>query len=669
MKYTSLKQKSTLLKHIDAPSKGINMSSDSCDISEDSLSYAKNVIYKDGYIKTRKGFFTEVDSLLDTSMCDGAQNYDYRLTDSTVNIDADILKIATANVKYDDSSYFVFVFGIDKNKCAKSLGYMHFGRLDTENFYCPENIVFYSGKPQGGGGIFALISLENIADISKKYYAIYEVDNDFGKWNAVNSFYIPTVYINGRGNAYESLEWSFNSNPLKLESRNLLNGSFYAYYSSDGYSSNFRLPFTDIDNSSVICRIYYSNTQYTEWLIAADETSAKQSFYGADVIANIDREKGIIYFTTANGEYAIPISSNYSENNIRIMAKKAIKGGFDAVVSSQYVAVCGKKYLFSGGNEKNRLYYAEYETPLYFPQVFDNEIGTTDEIVTSISVLNDKLLAFKSSKVYEITVKNSGYFNTTSLLADNGSFFKKTDTFSVKQLSGSIGGRQGTVAECGSRTVWLGTDGNIYLLDSGGGSIRKLQSKVGTVFERLISEERVSSVGVGENYVLSSDAEIIIINSDNEWYHWKLPQDITVEGMTVIDNSLSILYRYKNSDCCYIAGYEGEKDVLIYGKGSNQNIEKMSIESEITLKSFDFNSMASNKCIKNVDLRLGLDGKCRVSIGDDEIYSIFSLDKPKTNDLKTVRLITDLAGVKYIKISVSSNNGISFGGADIYYTV
>lgn len=669
MKYTSLKQRDIKIKHIDVPKNGIDISKLPYDIEEDSLKYAKNIIYKNGMLMTRKGLSTKTDSILDTSICDGAEEYRYYTTETTVNISGEALRIAIVKVKYDNSHYFVLVYGIGESEKKVALGYLHFGRVDDATFYCPENVVFYSGKPQNGGGIFALVTLKNQGTDDQTDYAIYEMGSDYGEWQQNINYYIPTVYINGRGNAYESLNRSFSNEPLKPENRNLLDGSFYAYYSSDGYSSNFRLPFTNIDNSSIICRIYYSFDQYTEWRIAANETSDKQTFYGAEITANADRQKGIIYFTGASGEYSVPLMSTYSENNIRILAKKAIKNGFEAVVSSKCVSAYGERLLFSGGEEKNRLYYADYNTPLYFPQVFDNEIGFPDEAVTGLSIFDSRIIAFKAYRMYEISIESGGNFNTTALLADNGSIFKKIDTFSIKTISNSVGcSISDTVAVCGEKLIWLGTNGKLYSLSKSSNSAKIISQKADNLLNELISQDDIFGVGIGENYILCSVSKAIIINFDSGCYYWEFPQDFKIMGLVAFGQSVSFLYCYKQSECCYIAGLSGENDIMISGKGSTQNVERIPIESKFTLKSFDFNTIAQKKCVKSIDLRLYCKGKCRITVGDGHILGVFSLEQNIPFD-DTVRLITDLTGVKHIEIDISSKKGISFGGADIYYTM
>lgn len=671
MKFTPLKQGNMKMKHITVSEMSLDMSRLPCDVKDNCLTAVKNMINENGRLVTRQGLYTTADGLLDTSMCDGAESYEYSLTDTEVNIDGVPRQLVTAKIRYDDRNYFILVFGIGENQDVRFLGYMIFGRVDDTTFFCPENIVFYTGKAQSGGGIFALVTLRNQFDDSQTEYGIYEINSDYAYWERCVGEYIPTVYINGTGNAYEEVDWKFSSSPKMPERRNLLSGGFYAYYSSDGVSSSFRLPFTNIDNSSVICRIYTNIGVYSEWVIYSDSSSAKQNFYGAEITANVDRNTGMVYFTTAsNSTYSIPIMSAYRENNIRILAQKEVENGLSNIVSSKYSALYKNKWLFSGGDGKNKIYYADYETPLYFPEVSSNEIGANDEAVSGLKVIADRIIAFKSHSMYEISVKNGGDFNTTSLLADNGAIFKKNDTFSVKQLSNICSSKRNTVAVCGEKLVWLGCDNAIYSLAKNSSSIEKISHNIDPLLREIGSDIDCYAAGNAENYILSYGRNAIIINlENNKCFYWEFPEGLEFSGIVPYGRSFSFLYRYNGSTDCYVAGLLGESDILFKGKGYKLTTADLPILCDFALKCFDFDAVAEKKSVKKVDLRLCAKGKSEITVGDRDIFAKFDLEQSAGTDIlnDTVTLITDLAGARYIEIAIKSNKGISFGGADIYF--
>ena len=116
---------------------------------------------------------------------------------------------------------------------------------------------------------------------------------------------------------------AYTAQPKFLEAQNILTGRFKSYFTSDGQSNAFRLPYSGLANETVMCRIYINLTKYTDWTILSNSTSDTQTFYNSAITMNVDRSKGMIYFTTSDGaDYPIPIMSMYHENNICVRAGK-----------------------------------------------------------------------------------------------------------------------------------------------------------------------------------------------------------------------------------------------------------------------------------------------------------------------------------------------------------
>lgn len=667
MKYTSLKKQDVEVQHIKVPTKGIDNSTKREKIGEDFLSFSKNIMFENGVLKTRKGLNSKLDCLFDTSFADVAESRKIQVTDTYVNLNEERLRLVRADVKYDISLFFVFVFGVNKNGNIKSLGKILFRRRDDDTFFIPFNITFYSGKPQSGGGIFALVSLENMENTSQKSYCVYEIDSDFNEWNLSSGFYIPTVYINGRGNAYDTVDWKFDSKPLNLEKQNLLNDSFYAYYSSDGASSSFRLPFNDIDNKTVICRIFHKPDDYCEWTIEAGQVNDTKSFAGHDVKLQLDRAKGIINFIVGDSDFAIPVMNTYRENNIRILAHKTIDNGFQSVASAECVATNGSVNYFSGGIDKSKLYYCDYENPLYFPFINENNIGGFEEKINLLKQYDNKLIAFKQNGVFAIEVKKGQVLNDVSILPDNGNIFKKPESFTVSVLS-SIGINGKTAVECSDKILWFTSNDDICSLSSSG-KIEILSDKIKGVLKDIVSNGEALCGCMDKYYVLSFGSKAIIINTDGDSFYFELPDNIIYEGTVTVDGKLYFIYRSSPDDYSYLAGLDGDKDTVISGTGESAEIKVLPIESEISLKGYDFNSISKNKCVKYIDLDLAVNGEYKITVGDGNVSCEFKSEKAEPDSVNTIRAITDLTGVRSINIDISSNNSIAFGGGDIYYTM
>ncbi len=668
MKYKSLNQKTINIKHIDALNLSLDMSKLPTDVGDSCLTSVKNMIYNDGRLLTRQGLFTAESGLLDVTMCNGAMDYKYFLTDTVADIEGEQRRLAYAKVLYDDRNHFIFVFGIGENQNVKSLGYMIFGRPDDATFYSPQNVVFYTGKEQNGGGIFALVSLKNLMNTYQSEYYIYEIGKDFANWNRSIADYVPTVYINGTGNGYGLLDWKFSSTPKMLEPINILNGSFYAYFSADGVSTAFRLPYTDIDNQEVVCRVYENAQNFVEWRINANSQTGSQTYNGMMITANIDRRSGTVYFTSGSNYYAFPVINAYRENNIRIFAKKRIENGFRNIASSKIVMGYKDKWLFAGGEEKNKIYYTNYDTPLYFPDISSGGIGIADEAIISVQGFSDRIITATSKGIYEINIKNSGDFNAVAILGDNGKIFKKPDTFYVSKL-GSNTARNNTMTICGDKLLWFGRDNAVYSLSKNGSSIEKISDSIDPILRKIDKNADCYAAGTTENYILSYENEAVIIRlKDMSCFYWVFPKSIKILGIIGHLNKLSFLYQYDGYNECYIAGLCGEKDILIKGSGYNLQTVELPLESEFALKCFDFGTMGK-KTVKKVDLRLETRGKSAVIVGDRKVYAEFDISNFGGRDIldSVASFITDLSGVKYVELGVKSEEGINFGGADIYF--
>ncbi len=668
MKYKALKQKNISLKRVSASNLSLDMSKMSTDVGDNCLTKVKNMILKDGRLVTRNGLFTAESGLLDVSMCDGAIKYNYFLTETVTAIEGEQRRIAYAKVEYDDRNHFILVFGIGENEDVRALGYMIFGRADDTAFYSPENAVFYTGKAQKGGGIFALVSLKNVFNSSDREYHIYEIGADYGSWNRSVIDYVPTVYINGTGTSYGESNLKFSNKPKMLEPRNLLNGDFYAYFSADGFSSGFRLPFTNIDNSPVICRVYQNSQDYVEWRIESNSQIAGQDFMGKRIIANIDRASGTFFFTSGSYHYAIPVMDAYRENNIRIFATKNVENGFENIVSSKIVTDYKNKWLFAGGRESNKIYYMNYDTPLYFPDISSNQIGISGGDVTAMTAFSDRIIASTVKGIYEIGVKNGGNFNAMAILGDNGKIFKEPDSFTARKLSdNSI--RNNTLAVCGERLLWLGKDNTVYSLAKSGNGIEEISDGIAPILRQIKSSFECCAVGSEENYILSYGNSAVIINhKDRNCFYWEFPKELKIIGIICYGNDFSFLYQYNGSNECYVAGLSGDRDILFKGRGYRLEIAELPCESEFSLKCFDFGSM-QKKTVKRLDLRLATKGKSTVTVGDRNIYARFNLLETQNQDIFdfVTTFITDLSGMRYVELSVTSDQGINFGGADIYF--
>ena len=458
--------------HIPQLDKGLNLT-DNTHISDiNGLSDCKNVWFNDGVLKSRPGLYTKPENYINDEFYRDGFYYHYRPADVEITIDGELKKIVVEEIEYDDSSYICLVHLINSKGLVENCSELIFNRTSGSTFYIPEKILFYKGAPQTGGGLFALASLVNMENFNQHTHKIYEVDSDFSTWNRVTSYYIPTVYINGRGNKYEiaeSTNQAFTGTPTRLENLNLLNGTFYAYYSSDGRSNSFRLPFSNIADQNVICRIHYTVKDYVQWTVPADSTSASATFFGTSVTMNVNRTKGIIYFTVPAGDYEVPLMSQHSENNMEILATKNSEYGFTDIVESSLATTHNSKILLAN---KNTVFEANYDNPLYFPKDSVTYVGEADSDITAFAFFENNTIAFKPNATYRISIKDGKALNSISLLANNDAIFYANDTLSVSCLSAKTGcSDKNSLIRRENELLWKGTDRYIYSLSSLKGNI------------------------------------------------------------------------------------------------------------------------------------------------------------------------------------------------------
>lgn len=678
MKFVSLNRKNREVLHIAAPSKGMDLSKPTVHLTEGMTGICKNMIFDGGVLKTRKGLSADLNNILDMDVMDSAYNYEFFTTKTEVFHNGENKRIAAAKVEYDYSHYFILVYLIGEKGDHEYIGYMHFMRVDDSTFYVPKNVVFYSGIPQAGGGIFAFVTSENVESGLETEYAVYEINENWNEWERAYNYYTPTVYINGRGDSYEQARADNQVSgftPKVLEAQNMLYNRFYAYFTSDGYSSSFRLPFTELSNTSVICRVHTSPTEYTEWVVYPNKTEATQSFKGGSVAFNIDRKTGMFYFTSNGTNYSMPVMENYRENNIRIAAQMDYDTSYASVVSCTVSATLGSSILFSGGIEKNRIYYTSFENPLYFPKLEENEIGSADECVETFYRYGDTVYAFKDNKIYSLKLESAKAINKAALLADNGKTFYEKLNFKITCISDKIGSvRSDTVSVINGKLIWQGKDSKVYICESGGNTYC-ISDEVEPILKECSSEIRSVASVFDSKYMLCFANKALVFDftdkntniSKISRYYWVFPIEEVFSGCMNIGGNPIFLCRKPNESLCYTATLCGTEDIIILNSSQK---EKRKIPCFVKFKSYYLDDGSYKKNIHTLFLQLSLSGKTKIKIGEGVNSEEFSLRRKgfSTGGYDSVKLLPDLFGVDLVEISIDSEDCFAFSSAEIYYT-
>lgn len=668
MKYFPVKFKKKVLK-LPTLLGGLNQTKEPCDIKDNELSDCLNVLRENSILKTRPGLYTGLENIVEADVMKWAIQKEFFITDAEYFLNGKKYKIAYSLCMDDMGAVYIPVFLINGKREVIYIGNMWFSKTTDGVFYVPEKISFFVGKKNIGSGIYALTCLKNIEGEGKES-RIFEVNSNLDGWMIAHNYYIPTVLINGRGNLYETAKKEADvslEEPKELESQNILNSSFYAYYTSDGYSSNFRLPFSNIDNESIIIRVYDSLESYTEWYIDGVYNSSTSLFMGKEITVNVDREKGVIYFLDEINEYKIPRFSIYSENNIRILARKKIPNGFDDIASCEFSSNLGDRIIFSGGNKKNKIFSCRFDNPSYFPLNTENSIGQNDSKITALKTVKNKIFAFKEDKVYSIKIKSGQAVNSTSLVSGNDNIFYKTDKFEVECISENCGLlNSNAFAVCNDMAVWLSQDGYVYGYNN---SVFRLTENI-----KPLSQEEISSAVAerfGENYILCYGNKAILINyNDFSSYFWKFPEEIKTIGL-ISDNSLCFMMLNIPNNICYVASLCGNEDIIISSALSNYITLPFDIDTYVATKSYQLGNFDVKAKISKILLRIMVLGDAEITLDcgnlNTETYNFEESDfSLKAGNY--IKISPDFMGVQAVKISVSSKKYVELSSGEIHYT-
>ena len=677
MKYTSLKRQKSHSFKVEALNGGINNTMPRERIGDNEIADCKNMWYNEGYLKTRPGFKADIKKAFEPQILGFTGDLKYEVIDSDIWIDGENHKIATANILTDDYAHYTYVYLIDESDNVISLGHMAFLRLSSDVFYQPENILFFCGKSQGGG-IFAFVTLRNQYDYSQKNYYIYEINADYTEWERVYDYYVPTIFINGRGNKYKTAKLETGITPPEpktLESQNVLNGRFNVYFTSDGYSTSFKLPFANLSYEKIICRIYYNFSQFVEWEISADANTDTQEFYGQSVKAVIDREIGALYFVGDDGEFAIPVMDLYNENNIKITASKEIENGFCKIVHSTCCKRHNTRLAFAGGEDGNTVYFADSDNPLYFPMNCSIKLGNDTDEVTALSVLGDNILAFKQHETYAISLKEGNAINTIALLHDNDKVFKAKDSIDARAVSQTVGcNYKGSVANCGGKTLWLGSDGTIYAIISINGGAIPICSCLDN-FDLKPYKESAFAVGNESHYLLVTKDDILVCDlkdiKEPRFYLWQKPQGIKIESGFHHNGAFKFLCTDLGKRIVFVAGLKGDSDtVLSFDENDVLTQAQLPISSSITTKHYDLGDILKRKDIDSVYLTMAAHGKVNIGINGKPVAKVnfaFSNEDYGNCNYKAIKLLPHIHNVDGLYFDFCSEKQMSIGEMEIIY--
>jgi hypothetical protein len=645
---------------------GVNLREQPAFVEENQCSQINNMWYKNGCLENRPAIRIDERNKLYDIDSSRAFFTEFHIFDSKIAPSEDFSRLAMSK-EFLDSVVRLKFFLIDNKGNTQSVAGLDFTRTSFNLFTLPHvNCAFYN--PGGSGsGIYIMVTMYNYeSSENNAHVRFYELSSDHSVWNNVSDekLYIPTVYINGRGNSYGAMEDGLKlPEPTFAEPRSMLTGAFKCCFTGDGLSSYFRLPFDKLDNKAIICRLKLGD-KISTWRVAAGATTSNlQTVEGVDIEMLVNRAEGSVTFYCGSKLAAIPISNL---NALEITAYKTELSFLEALKSSAcYCEFSSRIFLAGLEGEINGVYFSAQSNPFYFPQQNKFYLGTAAQKVTALCVHSRLLIVFKDSKTYSIISKNTQEYNLENILAGS----EKIPTLSkvsYDTLSEEIGcDCIKTVMNCGNHLVWLNSRGAVCTIvvsnQYSKGNIYELSLNIESFLKGMDEDNLKQAVACTKDgyYIVFIGNKAVAMDytakgfrfiatcSDQKkttrgiyWYIWEFPEQIRFENAFSFDDTTVLICSRIDNDCYWFgtATLFGSEDCIPIGYFDLLRVTKAQIQCQIKTKNFDFDEMGINKFLKKAYLSIKNGGMVSVSLYDsnelkDKKELIFSGEQIVTKEI------------------------------------
>lgn len=539
------------------------------------------VRHGDGF-EGRKGFYTKPEDFI--FKIDGSEAFDmsFITTDCYLFLDGKYGRVAVniADNLMDSITYNIMLICADKTTIP--LGKISFTTSGGAMGF-PDTFAVFSGKANQGAGIY-LISRRLYDNDYPDMISVRELSSDRKSWILLTEslIYTPLVLANGRGEAYHNAEVLGRAlslpAPQFFESKNMLNPRFKAAYTTDGASYGFSLPFSKIDNTSVIADLFYKGEKYNLKITGSATKSPAVLIDSAEVIMNVDRNESRVYFTLKNGGYWVPEFTG-SVNNLCFTAYKTVKEHIKkvgAIAASQRLE--GEVTLFyKSATEPSCVLMNSPTDPLYFPENTASLLGGSATKVDQTLQANGNIFAFKAGEIYLSKTKaytpNKKTVSVLGSLCETDEYrlsFKKAASFSGEAISK-------TIKEINGEILFQTKDGAVWKIKASSGA-SLFPEKIGQ-----LSEVYNFALSDKDRYMLIKDERATVFEKIKDGYltgEWLLPEK-AVGGFSYVGKTLFLFeYRKDAVYMIYPAEYGGEKDVKFV---SEHITKEFDIKSDVCL--------------------------------------------------------------------------------------
>ena len=672
MKYSYMKEKNDKKIVISAFDSGVL----SDEFDANGVEECNNMWFKNGALTTRPGLYRKNGDFV--FVPDRSEYIEQPPKNSGVRFNMNGYEYDVVSVMVSDamSYYKLCMFFADSNGRIINANEIKYSRITDDEFYVPQKYFFFTASPTVSSGLYLFVTAANIH--AESIYSVYEYVSETSSWRLLDDtkYYIPTLYINGRGSSYITASangMASEEEPMYLEEQNMLGGWFYCYFSSDGYSSDFKLPLKDLDDDTVICRVYSKADAYFEWVIPAGNTEATEVCAGYDITLKCDRVSGVLQFF--NNEEAFPIFKTvfFPTNNIRVMAKKSLPLGEKSVIGSSFAESFGSRIYVGGNNvNANEVYYSRRENPLYFTKGNSIKVGNSTGAVNALVQRAGDLYLFKSDEVYRLAVTEGKQYTVKDFNADDNLKLYRADTVNSILICSGIGCTdRNSLLLCNGDVIWRGNDGKVYMLNASKNTVIHISKPV----DKLISGfKKVDSTAFYNGfYIMFFKNRIYLFDVKNStstshtkpiWFCWELPDDVFVSAVVVRNGKLMLICHDENKYCFYISMLNGEEDNYVIFEDNAPKETKLSVLSGFTSAYYNGGTEYIRKSFDGLFMCADCKGKIHILCNTEEFICDFCTDD---NSYKTIRINPHIKGECGMKFKVWSDEKFSVLSAVIKY--
>lgn len=669
-----LSSRRTYMLNIPELSGGTNLRDGISHINDNQLIDSKNMVYKNGLLRTRKGIkpigpiYNFVEPVVDVKIYQDI-NFTYSDNYTTENFVLCVTEMLMTPQETVDYGITFFSDTTGENIIV--------GTISTNIFRPTTTILPIKDKDN----IYFLVkTVEDKYHLGSIYYNCYKATYsgkktfDFQEINNIDDIgYIPVISTNGVPSVL--LDNLPSNSGTQIRATNILSPYYKMIYSSvnpnsvNSSEAKYPLLYPVKHNTTIKATFLHPSGKITTHSvnITEDGTSwLEEERNSQDTLKMAVEENNVVFYDT-NDKIAKFGTALYVFNNLEITASFNNDIDFERVFSmTQYArfggaaeGLSGGTRLFLGGNTSNEnrhlVIWSEFDNPLYFPENNNFYVGDSGEKVTGFGKQNDSLIIFKEHEVYY-----TKYATTTLPTAEqieNQSVIDVTVTgvtFPLVQINTNIGcDCPDTIQLCKNKLVWLTSDGKVYCLTSQNQYSERNIFCVSEMIERKIKEHAIKDLRNAKSadynglYILSIDSQIYCMDYNSygynyiysysktedankliPWYIWKFANGFDILNLYTRENSLFIAADYFLVSQFYTLELDSGVDEYMAQINNDNDKKSIPIDSMVQTKAYDFGQPAMTKDVQTVSFSFGYNGGFPIEIrfiteqGDNDVANI-----------------------------------------------